>query len=104
MDEYRASRVSIRKAIDELVKQGLLVITSYSIHYTKLYELTQEVIRLFGQGEECVRMGQAARTFVEQNQGALQSTVEAVETLMSPYQSGAKEGLVERRIPLMAER
>ena len=24
MDEYRASRVSIRKAIDELVKQGLL--------------------------------------------------------------------------------
>ena len=83
---------------------SLLVETGGGRRVNDEAELTREVIRLYEQGEECARMGRAARTFVEQNQGALQATVEAIETLMPPHRSGAEEGLVEHRIPLMAER
>jgi len=83
---------------------SLLVETGGGRRVNDEAELTREVIRLFEQEEECAKMGRAARTFVEQNQGALRSTVEAIETFLPPHRSGAEEGLVERRIPLMAER
>lgn len=45
-------------------------------------DLTQQVMGLFSDREERERMGQSARQVVEQNQGALQRTVEAVEQLL----------------------
>lgn len=67
-------------------------------------DLTRQMVRLFDHPEERVAMGQAARTVVEQNQGALRSTVEAIEALLTPHRSGAEASLAENRIPLMAER
>lgn len=46
-------------------------------------DLTQQVMGLFSDREERERMGQSARQVVEQNQGALQRTVEAVEQLLT---------------------
>lgn len=46
-------------------------------------DLTQQVLGLFADRVEQERMGQSARQVVEQNQGALQRTVEAVEQLLA---------------------
>jgi len=67
-------------------------------------ELTREVIRLFEQGEACERMGRAARTVVEQNQGALEATVVAIESLLTPKGSKSENPLVGNQIPLAAKR
>src|SRR5512146_755170 len=67
-------------------------------------DLTRQVARLFGDRDECIAMGQSARTVVEQNQGALLATAEAIETLLTPQRSGPDAALAENRIPLMAGR
>ncbi len=67
-------------------------------------ELTAEVARLFGQHDERARMGQSARRVVEQNQGALRTTVEAIETLLGSRQAGSSAARDEHPIPLMAGR
>ena len=47
-------------------------------------DLTQQVIDLFSDCEERKRMGRSARQMLEENQGALQRTVEAVAQLLTP--------------------
>jgi 3-deoxy-D-manno-octulosonic-acid transferase len=49
-------------------------------------ELTQQMVTLFSDHEERERMGQSARQVVEQNQGALQRTLEAIDRLLTPRQ------------------
>jgi 3-deoxy-D-manno-octulosonic-acid transferase len=49
-------------------------------------ELTQQVVTLFSDHEERERMGRSARQVVEQNQGALQRTLEAIDRLLTPRQ------------------
>jgi 3-deoxy-D-manno-octulosonic-acid transferase len=56
-------------------------------------ELTQQVKILFADDEERKRMGRSARQVVEQNQGALQQTVEAIDKLLTPKQGLKAEGL-----------
>jgi 3-deoxy-D-manno-octulosonic-acid transferase len=67
-------------------------------------ELTREVIRLFEHQEECEKMGRSARLVVEQNQGALRSTVEAIEALLTPHRTGTETAHPDNRVPLMAGR
>jgi 3-deoxy-D-manno-octulosonic-acid transferase len=67
-------------------------------------ELTQQVIALFSNDEERERMGRSARQVVEQNQGALQRTLDAVERLLTPPQGINGSPLADRSFPLMAGR
>lgn len=47
-------------------------------------DLTRQVMGLFCDDEERERMGRSARLVLEQNQGALQETLEAIEKLLTP--------------------
>ena len=65
-------------------------------------DLTRQVIALFSDDEERERMGRLARQVVEQNQGALQQTLEAIERLLKQQQGSSGAPLAERSLPLMA--
>ena len=67
-------------------------------------DLTQQVMALFSDGEERERMGRSARQVVEQNQGALQRTLEAIDRLLTPQQGASGPPLANRSRPLMAGR
>lgn len=67
-------------------------------------DLAQQVIALFSDDEERERMGRSARQVVEQNQGALQQTVEAIDRLLAPQQGTSGSLLADRSLPLMAGR
>ncbi len=67
-------------------------------------ELTQHVIALFSNDEERERMGRSARQVVEQNQGALQRTLDAIDRLLTPPQGISGSPLADRSLPLMAGR
>ena len=67
-------------------------------------DLTQQVLALFSDGEERERMGCSARQVVEQNQGALQRTLEAIDRLLTPQQGASGSPLANRPRPLMAEK
>jgi 3-deoxy-D-manno-octulosonic-acid transferase len=67
-------------------------------------DLTQQVVALFSDGEERERMGRSARQVVEQNQGALQRTLEAIDRLLTPQQGASGSPLTNRPRPLMAEK
>jgi 3-deoxy-D-manno-octulosonic-acid transferase len=66
-------------------------------------DLTQQVVALFSDGEEREQMGRSARQVVEQNQGALQRTLEAIDRLLTPQQGASGSPLTNRPRPLMAE-
>jgi 3-deoxy-D-manno-octulosonic-acid transferase len=67
-------------------------------------DLTQQVMTLFSDDEEREQMGRSARQVVEQNQGALQRTLEAIERLLTPQQGPSGSPLADRSLPLMAGR
>jgi 3-deoxy-D-manno-octulosonic-acid transferase len=67
-------------------------------------DLTRQVIALFSDDEQRERMGRSARQVVEQNQGALQQTLEAIERLLKQQQGSSGASLAEQSLPLMAER
>lgn len=50
-------------------------------------DLTRQVLVLFSDDEGRERMGRSARQVVEQNRGALQQTMEAIEKLLTPLPS-----------------
>ncbi|HEV8327334.1 MAG TPA: 3-deoxy-D-manno-octulosonic acid transferase [Nitrospiraceae bacterium] len=67
-------------------------------------DLTQQMMALFSDDEERKRMGRSARQVVEQNQGALQQTLEAIDRLLTPQQGTSGSPLADRPLPLMAGR
>jgi len=67
-------------------------------------DLTRQVVALFSDDEERDRMGRLARQVVEQNQGALEQTLEAIEKLLKQQQGSSGALLSERSLPRMAER
>jgi 3-deoxy-D-manno-octulosonic-acid transferase len=67
-------------------------------------DLTQHIMALFSDSEERERMGRSARQVVEQNQGALQRTMEAIDRLLIPKQGASGSPLADQPLPLMAER
>jgi 3-deoxy-D-manno-octulosonic-acid transferase len=67
-------------------------------------DLTQHITALFSDHEVRERMGRSARQVVEQNQGALQRTLEAIDRLLTPQQGTSGSPLADRSRPLMAGR
>ncbi|MGH7220458.1 MAG: hypothetical protein ACREI1_09030, partial [Nitrospiraceae bacterium] len=67
-------------------------------------DLTRQVLALFSDDKERERMGRSARQVVEQNQGALQQTLEAIDRLLTPQQGISGSPLADRSLPLMAGR
>jgi 3-deoxy-D-manno-octulosonic-acid transferase len=67
-------------------------------------DLTRQVIALFSDEKERERMGQAARQVVEQNQGALQQTLEAIDRLLTTQQGSSGSPVADRSLTLMAGR
>ncbi len=67
-------------------------------------DLTKQVKALFADDEARERMGRSARQVVEQNQGALQQTVEAIDRLLTAQQGASGSSLANRPLPLMAGR
>jgi 3-deoxy-D-manno-octulosonic-acid transferase len=67
-------------------------------------DLTRQVLALFSNGEERERMGRSARQVVEQNQGALQQTLEAIESLLTSQQGSSGSPFTDRSLPFMARR
>jgi 3-deoxy-D-manno-octulosonic-acid transferase len=67
-------------------------------------DLARQVLTLFSNNEERERMGRSARQVVEQNQGALQRTLEAIDRLLTPQQGISGSSFADQSLPLMAER
>lgn len=67
-------------------------------------DLTRQIQYLFSHEQERLSMGRAARKAVEQNQGALNATVEAIDQLLCSRQTDSKTGRPGERVPLMAGR
>ena len=67
-------------------------------------DLTQQVMALFSDDEERTQMGRSARRVVEENQGALQQTLEALDSLLTPQPNTSGPLHSARSRPLMAGR
>jgi 3-deoxy-D-manno-octulosonic-acid transferase len=67
-------------------------------------DLTAQVMALFTDDKERERMGRLARQVVEQNQGAVQRTLEAIDRLLTPQQGASGSPLENRPRPLMVGR
>ena len=67
-------------------------------------ELTTQLVRLFDHPEECVRMGQAAQSMVQQNQGALQATIDAIDRQLVSVDANRSASCSPGSFPLMAGR
>ena len=67
-------------------------------------DLIRQVLALFADDEERERMGRSARQVVEENQGALKRTLEAIDRLLTAQQGPSGSPLAGRSLPLMAGR
>jgi len=83
---------------------SLLVEAGGGLRVRDAEDLTREVIRLFEQRDECAKMGRSARAVVEQNQGALKLTVEAIETLLTFHRPGTEDTSLENSTTLVVGR
>jgi 3-deoxy-D-manno-octulosonic-acid transferase len=82
----------------------LLILAGGGRRVLQAEDLRRQVLALFSDDEERQRMGRSAREVVEQNQGALQRTLEAIDRLLPPQQTTGGSLLAERARPLMAGR
>ena len=67
-------------------------------------DLAQQVVHLFDRPEESASMGKAARSVVEQNQGALHATADAIDRVLASTYSSKTSSLSHDPFPLMAGR
>src|SRR6185295_18079530 len=67
-------------------------------------DLTRRVMALFSDNKQRERMGRSARQVVEQNQGALEQSLEAIEKLLMQQQGRSGAPRAERALPLVAGR
>jgi 3-deoxy-D-manno-octulosonic-acid transferase len=66
--------------------------------------VAKEVTRLLQNPMDLRRMGQSAREVIERNQGALQRTVNAIDTMLAKDQTGHEPSIPQRSTPLMVGR
>ena len=66
--------------------------------------LAQQVLHLYRHEQERIAMGRSACKAVEQNQGALRATIEAIEPLLGSRRADAEAGCSDRPVPLTAGR
>jgi len=72
------------------------------VHRVK--ELTQLLLHLFDQSETRAQMGQAAQSVVRQNQGALQKTIDAIDSVLASVRPKHSSSFSQDPFPLMAGR
>jgi 3-deoxy-D-manno-octulosonic-acid transferase len=82
----------------------LLIHAGGGCRVSRAEDLVQRVIDLFCDDEERERMGRSARQVVEQNQGALHRTLEAIDRLLTQQPGAGGCSLTDRPRPLMAGR
>jgi 3-deoxy-D-manno-octulosonic-acid transferase len=83
---------------------NLLVQADGGRRVTTPEELQAQLLRLFADYDECVRMGQAAQSMVQNNQGALQATIEAIDHQLASVSAGRSPSCSPESFPLMAGR
>ena len=66
--------------------------------------LAQQVIRILNHPDDGVQIGQLAQHVIRQNQGALQRTLDAIETLLAQGHANNRSSLERRTVPLMVGR
>ena len=67
-------------------------------------ELTRLLLQLFDQSEMRAQMGQAAQAVVRQNQGALQKTIDAIDSVLASVRPKHSSSFSQDPFPLMAGR
>jgi 3-deoxy-D-manno-octulosonic-acid transferase len=83
---------------------NLLVQADGGRRVTSVEELAAQLARLFDNHEERVRMGQAAHSMVQQNQGALQATIDAIDHQLTAVGPTRSASCSPGSFPLMAGR
>ena len=83
---------------------NLLVQADGGRRVTTAEELTAQLVRLFDHREDCIRMGRAAQSMVQQNQGALQATVDAIDRQLASVGDKRSASCSPDSFPLMAGR
>ncbi len=82
----------------------LLVQAGGGLRVTTVEELTRQLLHLFEDQDERMRRGQAAQSVVQQNQGALQATVEAIESQLASVEIDRASACSRHPFPVMAGR
>ncbi len=85
--------------IADLLSQG-----GGGVRVTSGEVLVEQVVRLLNNPKDCERLGQAACQVVQENQGALLRTLEAIENLLTQNQAGRGSSRERRTVPLMVGR
>ena len=83
---------------------SLLIESGGGRRVTDAADLAQQVLYLLIHEHARLSMGQSARKAVEQNQGALSATVEAIDPLLGSRRAGSEAVRSDRPVPLMAGR
>lgn len=74
------------------------------VRVTNADTLAQQVIRILNHPDDGVQIGQLAQQVIRQNQGALQRTLDAIETLLAQDHTNNRSSLERRTVPLMVGR
>ncbi|HET7909343.1 MAG TPA: 3-deoxy-D-manno-octulosonic acid transferase [Nitrospira sp.] len=82
----------------------LLVQADGGRRVSSVEELTAQLLRLFDNDQERARMGQAAQSMVQQNQGALQATIDAIDRQLAGVGTGPSAPCSPGSLALMAGR
>jgi 3-deoxy-D-manno-octulosonic-acid transferase len=85
--------------IADLLSQG-----GGGMRVTDAEALARQVIRVLKNPADAMRMGQLAQQVIRQNQGALQRTLEAIETLLVQDPANVGSSSERRAVPLMVGR
>jgi 3-deoxy-D-manno-octulosonic-acid transferase len=83
---------------------NLLVHADGGRRVTTVEELTTQLARLFDDHDERIRMGHAAHSMVQQNQGALQATIDAIDRQLTSVGLSRPPSWSPGSFPLMAGR
>jgi 3-deoxy-D-manno-octulosonic-acid transferase len=82
----------------------LLLRAGGGLRVTTVEELAKQLLHLFERQDELMRMGQAAQSVVRQNQGALQATVEAIDSQLVAAETNRASTCSRHPFPVMAGR
>ena len=83
---------------------NLLVQADGGRRVSTVEELTTQLLWLFAHHQERVRMGQAAQSMLQQNRGALQATIDAIDRQLASVGAGRFAPCSPGSLPLVAGR
>jgi 3-deoxy-D-manno-octulosonic-acid transferase len=82
----------------------LLAQAGGGLRVTTVEEMTRQLVHLFENHDERIRRGEAAQSVVRHNQGALQATVEAIESQLASVEANRASACSRHPFPVMAGR